>query len=220
MWMVSIAVPPEPHAPRRSSIRRLPWDSAIGRSATSASSAIRATEIALSDNASASAPPTGPPPAIATSTLGRSAATNDSLDVTHGFRRARGQHLASRRGHDDVVLDAHADVPERFRDAFGGPHVAPRLDREGHARLQAPPLPARLVFAGVVDVEAEPMAGAVHVEAPVVFGLDDFLDRSVAQAEVDEPLRERGDRGVVRLVPAPAGPHHGDRRALGREHEL
>src|SRR5215831_17143576 len=102
--MVSIAVPPEPHAPRRSSSSRLPCERAIGRSATSASSAIRATEIALPDSAIASAPPTGPPPAIATSTLGRSAAANDGLDVPHGLRRARGQHLASRRRHDDVVL--------------------------------------------------------------------------------------------------------------------
>src|SRR5215470_16337157 len=113
--MVSIAVAPWSQALRRSRIRRLPWESAIGRSATSDSSEIRATDTVPPDKASASAAPTGPPPAIATSTLGRSAATNDGLDVAHGFRRARGQHLASRRRHDDVVLDAHADVPERFR---------------------------------------------------------------------------------------------------------
>src|SRR5262249_55402916 len=152
-WMVSIGVPPRSQAPRRSSIRRLPCESAIGRSAIPASSAIRATDTALSDRASASAPPTGPPPAIATSTFGRSVAPNDGLDVAPGFRPAPGQHPASRGGHDHTAPDAHADVPERLGDAFGGPDVAPRLDGERHTRFEAPPLPARLVLAGVVDVQ-------------------------------------------------------------------
>src|SRR5215831_5344315 len=218
--MVSIAVPPWSQVRRRSSIRRPPYESAIGRSATSASSAILATDTALSDRARASAPPIGPPPAIATSTLGRSAATNDGLDVAHGFRRARSQYLAPRGRHDDIVLDAHADVPESLRDAFSGAHVAPWLDREGHARIEAPPLPARLVLAGVVDIQAEPMAGAVHVEAPVVLRLDDLVDRSGAQPEVDETPREHGHRRVVRLVPAPAGIYRSDRSALSGEHQL
>src|SRR5689334_1035127 len=145
------------HAPRRSRIRRLPWESAMGRSATSASSAILATDIALPDNASASALPTGPPPAIATSTSGSSAAANERLDVANRFRRGRRQYVAASGRYDDVVLDANAGVPELPGDIVGRPDVAARLDGQGHAGFQATPFAARFVFPGVVHVQTQPV---------------------------------------------------------------
>src|SRR5882724_2612692 len=162
----------ELHASRRSRIRRLPWESAIGRSATSPSSAMRATDKPLPARASASAQPTGPPPAMATSTRESSAAANEGLDGANRFGRRCGQYLATIGRHDDVVFDAHADVPERLRDVVGGPDVAARLDRQGHPGIESTPFASRLVLAGVVDVEAEPMSGAVDVETLVVLGFD------------------------------------------------
>src|SRR5262245_37815131 len=219
--MVWMAVPASGiQASRRSRIRRLPCDSAIGRSAISLSSAMRATETGLPDNASARVLPTGPPPTTATSTSGSSSSANEGLDIAHRFRCTRRQHLAPGGAYRDVVLDTHADVPERFGYALGRPNVAARLDGERHPGLEPPPLAARLVLARVVHVEAEPVPGAVHVEAPVVFRLDHLVDRSRAQSEIDEPARERCYRRVVRGVPAIAGLHHGNRGGLGREHEF
>src|SRR5882672_7049123 len=143
----------ERHASSRSRIRRLPWESAIGRSATPVSSAMRATATPLPARASASAQPTGPPPAMATSTWEGSAAANEGLERANRFGCRRGQYLATIGRHDDIVFDAHADVPERLRHAVGGPDVAARLDRQGHPGREWTPFASRFVFAGVVDIE-------------------------------------------------------------------
>src|SRR5262245_9604067 len=219
--MVRMEVPPTGfQAPKPSRIRRLPWESAIGRSARSVRSAIRATETALPRKASARAHPTGPPPAMATSTSGRSAAANERLDFRNLLGRRGRQYLASSRRDDDIVLDAHADVPERFRNPFARPNVTPRLHGQSHPRFEAPPFTARLVLAGVVNIQAQPVPGAVHVEALVVFGFDHFFDAALAQAQIDESPGQGADRGEVRLVPAIPRPHGGDRCALRGEHEL
>src|SRR5438034_9433674 len=111
----------ELHAPRRSRIRRLPYDSAMGRSAKSASPAIRATETALPDRASANALPTGPQPAMATSTSGSSITANQRLDIPDRFRCSCRQYFAPRGRDDNVVLDAYARIPELLRHVVGGP---------------------------------------------------------------------------------------------------
>src|SRR5213592_2572542 len=180
----------ELHAPRRSRIRRLPYDSAIGRSAKSASPAIRATETALPDRASASAQPTGPPPAMATSTSGSSSTADQRFDVPNRFRCRRRQHLAPGGRHHYVILDAHARIPELPGDVIGGTDVAARFHGQRHAGLEAPPFAARLVLPGVVDIEPEPVPGTVHVEAFVILGLDHFFDRAAAQSQIDESLSE------------------------------
>src|SRR5262245_23315276 len=73
------------------------------------------------------------------------------------------------RGRDrDIVLDPHADVLPASRDTLAPRRdIDPRLDREAHAWLEHSPLVADLVVAHVVNVHAEPVAGAVHEEAPV-----------------------------------------------------
>src|SRR6266481_171223 len=189
----------ESHAPRRSRIRRLPWERAMGRSATSVSLAIRATETGLPDRASASAQPTGPPPAMATSTSGSSSTANQRFDIPDGFRRGRGQDLAPRGRHDHVILDAHARIPELPGYVVGRTDVAARFHGQRHAGLETPPFATRLVFSCVVDIEPEPVPGAVHVEAFVILGLDHFFDRAAAQSQIDEPSSERPYRGFVRL---------------------
>src|ERR1044071_7558500 len=129
----------------------------MGRSAKSTSPAIRATQTALPDRASANAQPTGPPPAMATSTSGGSSATtNQGLHIPDRFRCCCSQYLAPRGRYDNVVLDAHARVPEVRRAVGGGRDLAPGFAGQAHARLGAPPSPVRFVFPGVVDAQAEP----------------------------------------------------------------
>src|SRR5258706_1213815 len=210
----------ELHAPRRSRIRRDPWDRAIGRSAKSHSPAIRATETALPDRASANALPTGPPPAMATSTSGGSITANQRLDIPDRFRCSCRQYLAPRGRDDNVVLDAYARIPELPGYVVGRADVAARLHGQDHARLEAAPLPARFVFSGVVHVQAEPMPGSMHVEALVVLGLDHFFDGAVAQSQIDESPGESLHRSVVRFIPAIAGLHRRDRRGLRCQDEF
>src|SRR5512144_1245757 len=118
----------------------------MGRSAASAWLEIRANRTALPDRASASAQPTGPPPTTATSISGRSTASNERLDIANRLRRGGRQYLAPFEGHRHVVLDAHADAPERLGDIVGRAHVAARLHRQRHPGLEAAPFAARLVF--------------------------------------------------------------------------
>src|SRR6266853_5858778 len=148
----------------------------MGRSAKSTSPAIRATETALPDRASANALPTGPPPAMATSTSGSSVTANQRLDIPDRFRCSCRQYLAPRGRNDNVVLDAHTGIPELQGYIVGRADVAARLHGQDHARFEAAPLPARFVFSGVVHVQAKPMPGAMHVEALVILGFDHFFD--------------------------------------------
>src|SRR4249920_454392 len=99
----------------------------MGRSATPTSSAMRATDRALPDRASASAQPTGPPPAMAISTSGSSTTANQCLDIPDRLRCGCGQYLAPGGRYDNVVLDAHARVPELSRYVVGRPDVAAGL---------------------------------------------------------------------------------------------
>src|SRR5258708_9470314 len=126
----------------------------MGRSARSLSPAIRATETALPDRASANALPTGPPPATATSTSGSSITANQRLDIPDRFRSCSRQYLAPRGPDDNVVLDAYSGIPELPTHAVGRTHVAARLHGQANAPLVAPPLPARFVFSGVAHVQA------------------------------------------------------------------
>src|SRR5712691_12121713 len=192
----------------------------MGRSAISNSSAIRATDMALPDKARANAQPTGPPPAMATSTSGSSTTADPCLDIADRFRCGCRQYLAPRGCHDNVVLNAYADVPELPGHVVGRSDVAARFYSQGHSRLEAAPLPARFIFSGVMDVQAEPMSGAVHVEALVILGLDHLFDRPAAQSQIHESLSERPHRGIVRLVPAAARLHRRDRRGLRGEHKF
>src|SRR4051812_46208828 len=107
--------------------------------------------------------PTGPPPMMATSSMA-SAAEDRFLHVLHAFRASRGEDVAALRRHQHVVLDAHADVPERLGHVLRRTDIQAGLDREDHAGLELPPLALLHVVTGVVHVEAEPVARAVHVE--------------------------------------------------------
>ena len=161
-----------PKTPIDSRISRLPWESAIGRKplAGSGAASTSSTATPLARRLNASAAPTGPPPAIRTSQVSAAAGiAHERFDLGDELRRVGGEDLAAGRGDEHVVLDAHADVPEALGHVLGRPDVAARLDGERHARPERLPFAAVLVVAGVVHVEPEPVPGAMHVEALVVF---------------------------------------------------
>src|SRR5262245_38856545 len=173
-WMAVIAVEAmAPNVPARSRIKRLPCESAIGRNpmAVLEGGSTRTTFNPRPRRARANVAPTGPPPAMRTSHApGRIA--HECFDVFDSLGCVGCQDFTSVRGDERVVFDAHADVPEALGDALAWPHVATGLDRERHSRLERLPLAALLVVTGVVHIEPEPMAGAVHVKAPVFLLLE------------------------------------------------
>ena len=87
----------------------------------------------------------------------------------------------------------------------------------GASRCDAP---FDLVEAGVVHVHAEPVAGAVHVELLVRAALEHLVERALAQAEVDEALREHALGDLVVVVELDARPHRVEARELRGEHHL
>src|SRR6266571_1349734 len=97
---------------------------------------------------------------MATSTSGSSATADQGLELPDRFRCGCRQYLTPRSRHDNVVLDAYARVPELPGHVFGRPDVAARLHGQGHARLEAAPLPTRFVFSCVVDVLTAALCGS------------------------------------------------------------
>src|SRR2546422_2704828 len=218
-WIVSIGVA-VCHAPIRSRISRLAYDSAIGRNEGAREVLSKtATRSPVPRSARASVQPTGPAPWMRTSISGAGIA-HQRLDVLDALRRFGGNHLAAALGDEDVVLDTDADVVQRLWHIVGGTDVEAGLYRQHHARREAAPLSRALVIAGIVHVEAQPVPGAVHIEALVGLLLEDFVERSGNKLQVEHALREDANRRVVRLVPGVAGAYFADRRELRREHHF
>src|SRR5438309_4864949 len=218
-WIVSIGVA-VCHAPIRSRISRLAYDSAIGRNEVAKEVLSKtATRSPLPRRARASVQPTGPAPWMRTSVSGAGIA-HQRLDVLDALRRFGGDHLAAALGNEDVVLDTDADVVQRLWHIAGGTDIEAGLDRQHHARREAAPLSRALVIAGIVHVEPQPVPGAVHIEALVGFLLEDLVERSGNKPQVEHALGEHANPRVVPLVPGDAGVHFADRRELRREHHL
>ena len=142
------------------------------------------------------------------------------LDVGNRLRRRRRQVLDAGRGDEDVVLDPDADVPECLRHVVGRPDVRAGLDGEDHARRELLRCALHVVQAGIVHVHPQPMAGAVHVELLERAGLQHFVERAPAQAEVDVALRKHAFRDLVVIVKVGARPHRLEAGLLRGEHEF
>src|SRR5881392_326140 len=113
-WIVSIGVA-VCHAPIRSRISRLAYDSATGRNEAAKEALSKtATRSPVPRSARASVQPTGPAPWMRTSISGAGIA-HQRLDVLDALRRFGGNHLAAALGDEDIVLDADADVVQRLR---------------------------------------------------------------------------------------------------------
>src|SRR5262245_55191090 len=186
------------NAPIRSRMIRLPCESAIGRKAASGrvGGSTSATVSPQPRSETASAAPTGPPPATTTSHSSGTPIAHQRFDVVDALGDCCGQDRATFSGHERVAFDPHAAAPVALGPIFPRPDIAAPLDGERHARLQHFPLPALLVIPGVVDIEAEPMTGPVHVEAPVMLLLQHFIHAAGAQTEIDEALGEHSYGGV------------------------
>src|SRR6185503_3907253 len=107
-WIVSMGVTARPrHTPRRSRIRRLAYESAIGRNPGRASVLPRIPTLRCeSRRAAASAQPTGPAPRMRTSIPGAGIA-HQGFDLGDALGRFGGDHFAGSLRDHDVVLDAH-----------------------------------------------------------------------------------------------------------------
>src|SRR4051812_31858290 len=164
--MRSIGVAGSPaQAPTRSRISWLAYEIAIGRKpggvAAASTSATRNPE---ARSASASVQPTGPAPRMTTSSI-----AHQRFDIVGTFGCLGRDDLAAAPGHHDVVFDAYADVAQLLGHVVGAADVEARLNGQRHARRERAPCPRALVVAGVMHVQAEPMARAVHVKALIGF---------------------------------------------------
>src|ERR1700687_4503791 len=130
------------HTRSRSKTSLVPWDNASERSLRAMLPAGRAssatTSRSLSRSASASVAPTGPAPTMTRSCnmgLGSvseaiaESARASSFDVGDGLRRRAGQIFVAGGGHQNIVLDPHADVPEFLGHLVGRPDITAGLDR-------------------------------------------------------------------------------------------
>ena len=113
------------------------------------------------------------------------------LQLVGRLRDRRGQVLVAALRDHDVVLDADADAAEArigllvvLRD------VEARLDREDLPRLEPARLAVDAVAADVVHVEAEPVAGRVHVVGAVGLARDQLARVALQQAEREQALDE------------------------------
>src|SRR5437773_6038868 len=121
-WIVSIGVA-VCHAPIRSRISRLAYDSAIGRNEGAREVLSKtATRSPVPRSARASVQPTGPAPWMRTSISGAGIA-HQRLDVLDALRRFGGNHLAAALGNEDVVLDTDADVVDRKSTRLNSSHI-------------------------------------------------------------------------------------------------
>ena len=109
---------------------------------------------------------------------------HQGFDVVDLARHAVGEIVAAALGDQRIILDADADVPECFRHVGGRADVAAGFDGQHHARQQRTPFAAELVFARIVDIHAQPVAGAVHVEAAIVALFHDFVEAALEQAKI------------------------------------
>ena len=126
-----------------------------------------------------------------------------------------------------VVLDADADpLPALLDRRLPLGHRQPvadiqaRLHRQHHARLQHHGVLAEAVGAHVVDIEAQPVAGAVHVQVPVGALLDDAVRLAAQQAQLQQTLHQHAHSGFMHALGGLPRRHHRHRCLLGRQHQL
>src|SRR5882672_785627 len=219
------------HTPRVSRIRRLPFESAVVRSSklgcdaeSWGTASISASFNPNGANAAARLAPTMPPPTMAMSTACVTGCTSrrlhQRLDLFRGFLESARQHLGGFGGHQHLILDANADVPEFLRYSRRGSNVNPRFDGQHHPRLQYPPLAPDLVIADVMHVEAEPVSGAVTEEFQVLLVLDERGDFALEQPQLDQTLGNHAHRGFVRMIPMVSGTHLVDGGELSFQHDV
>ncbi len=209
-----------PQTPTRSRISRLACDSAIGRNAP------RPPRVRDRRRARRGASPAARAPACSRPARrpGRGCQLRASRISASTSATALGASAVSTSQPASVTSTSSSMRTPMSRSALGhvvrGADVQAGLDGERHARRQRAPLAGALVVARVVHVQAEPVPGAVHVEALVGFLLQHRIQAAREELEIEHALREHLHRRVVRLVPGVARAHFVHRRALRGEHQL
>ena len=126
----------------------------------------------------------------------------------------------------DIVLDADADafpaivdLRLTLRHAEAITDVKARLHREHHARLQRSGLLTEPISPHVMHIQSQPMAGAMHVQMPVVAPVDDSVHVPDQQAQIHQPFHKHAQGlGVNRLRGASWG-HDSNRGLLRFQHK-
>lgn len=95
--------------------------------------------------------------------------SHDRFNLIRTTRQLIGQHPIAFRSDQHIVFRADADAaPFRIDRVVVGGHVQARFDGEHHARLEQPRFAGQAVFAHIVHVQAQPVAGLVPVETAVL----------------------------------------------------
>ena len=153
----------------------------------------------------------------------RSASQASTSSAVRGMRGR--QVLVAVRGHEHVVLDAHADAAELLRHGeVVGLEVQARLDREDHAGLDdAVDVELLAGLRAVVHVEPEVVARAVHHVAAVALvarALQRLGGSTGGRPHSADLPRDDVHRGRVHLAEHDAGLHDRERGVGGLEHGL
>ena len=110
---------------------------------------------------------------------------------------------------------------KRRRHVEVGGDVEPGFDGHHHPRFEQPVRAVVVrVAADVVHVESDPMPGAVHVERFVGLFLERFVARARQQPDVEQPVDQDAQRGLMVRVERPARAHFLDAGFLRAQHDL
>ena len=130
-------------------------------------------------------------------------------------------------GHGDIVFNPDADALPALFDlwlALGDRQpvtdIEARLNGQDHPGLEAHMVFTQAIGADVMDIEAQPMAGAMHVEVAVGPLLDDPVHLTAEQAKVHQALDENPNGGVMDRFSGLPGSHNSHRGFLSGQHHL
>ena len=115
------------------------------------------------------------------------------FDVFHEFGDGGGKDFISGSGDEDIIFDADTDASPTVIDrglSFGGFDVGgdvdPRLDGDDIPWLELVPSFGTVhVDPRVVNIQAEPVSGTVHIEVFVFSFFDQGIDITCEEFEVD-----------------------------------
>ena len=128
-------------------------------------------------------------------------------------------------GHVVFYADANA-LPARINGGLALRHRQPIthveawLHGEHHARLQLHGVFAEPVGTHVVDIQPQPVAGAVHVQVPVGPLFDQSVHFAHQQAQLPQTLHQHPHRCAMHPLGGLARPHRRHRRLLGGQHQF
>ena len=123
--------------------------------------------------------------------------------------------------HQHIVFNANANVPPLFRHTFTARrNVDTGFHRHDHTGFKHPPSVTDLVFTNIMHIHTEPVTGAVHIKAFVVFILQIGFQAAFQDTHVNQPFGDCLDRCLMWVVPVITRFDRLDGRRLCREHDI